>query len=132
MSGPAIPEGELRARARQLIDKGDIPVLKVADIDGGHGRGHVCSVCGQQISNSQIEYEPRGIAWHRPLRFHIKCFAVWQLECAQRIDTQGGSPSRGPSAIDDPDKTGENGDGTHRSRSCSIRLRGAYTLGPLA
>ena len=49
MSGPAIPEGELRARARQLMDKGDIPVLKVADIDGGYGRDHVCSVCGQQI-----------------------------------------------------------------------------------
>jgi hypothetical protein len=78
-------------------------------------------VCGQQISNSQIEYEPRGIVWHRPLRFHIKCFTVWQLECAQRIDTQGGSPPRETPAIDDPEKTGENGDGTHRSRSCSIR-----------
>jgi hypothetical protein len=49
MSGPAIPEDELRARTRQLIDKGDIPVLKVVDIDGGHGRDHVCSMCGQQL-----------------------------------------------------------------------------------
>jgi hypothetical protein len=25
-----------------------------------------------------------GIVWPRQLRFHIKCFVVWQLECAQR------------------------------------------------
>src|SRR5581483_3337666 len=121
MSGPPIPERELRSRVRQRMDKGSLPVIRVANLDAGYGREHVCDVCDQQIAPAQIEYEVPADSRGTPLRFHIKCFAVWQLECAQRLEAQGGAPSSERSQSG-PDTPSDSGDGTLRGRPATHRL----------
>ena len=115
MPGPAITERELRARVRQRIDAGALPVLRVAHVDGGYGRDHACAVCEERIAPEQIEYEVHAYR-HPRLRFHIKCFSVWQLECAQRIEDEGGSPVGPKPQRGKPDAPEGDGGGRQQSR----------------
>jgi len=82
--GPSISESALRTLVRQRIDVGELPVMRVAHLDAGYGHDRACSVCAQQILPTQIEYDVFPGPEQR-LRFHIKCFSLWQLECAERI-----------------------------------------------
>jgi hypothetical protein len=110
MSGPPLSEAEIRALVRRGIENGHLPVLRVAKLDGGYGQGHVCSVCDQEILKSQVEYEVRG-ARNRRLRFHIKRFAVWQLECAERAEAAGGTfPPGGPATDENRDRDEDGSD----------------------
>jgi len=83
MPGPNLPEEEIRSRARQAIEEGRVPVMLATVIIGGHGYGKPCFVCRESITRSQIAYEVlaegKGL-----IRFHLTCYAEWQLECAQR------------------------------------------------
>lgn len=87
MSGPLIPEEQIRFLVRKRMTTGELPVMRIQNIIGGNGNGALCCVCGEQIQQSQIEYEARLTAADTRL-FHIKCFALWQLECAQQLETQ--------------------------------------------
>ena len=112
MPGPTISERELRSRVRALIDQGALPVLRVSNLDAGYGHDHTCWVCAEQIAASQIEYEVSADR-HPRMSFHIKCFSIWQLECAQRIESTGSSaPSTGGTGKrgtpDSPDGEGYN------------------------
>lgn len=89
MPGPDIPEHALRALVRQRIKDRSLPVLKVTTLVGGYGHGQACSVCVEPIHSAQVEYEVP-VHSHAALRFHIKCFSLWQLECAERLSSSGG------------------------------------------
>ena len=84
MSGPAIPEPELRTLVRQRLEHGVLPVRRVAHLDAGYGHAQECAACGHAILPTQIEYDVLLEPQHR-LRFHLKCFSLWQLECAERM-----------------------------------------------
>lgn len=86
MPGPPIPEGELRALVRRLIESGELPVLLVHNVDGGYGSERPCQVCRENILTTQVEYEVREDSPARG-QFHMRCFAVWQLECGERIQS---------------------------------------------
>jgi hypothetical protein len=62
---------------------------------GGYGRGDVCSLCGEPIRSTEVEFEvpePDDSDRHADhghagpgtaFKFHITCYGVWQLECAE-------------------------------------------------
>jgi hypothetical protein len=124
MSGPPLSEAEIRALVRNGIEHGHLPIMRVAELDGGFGQGDGCSVCEQKILKSQVEYEIRGPR-NRLLRFHIKCFAVWQLECARHMEAKGGAPS--------PDarmrSRGTNGNGNGNGSQAGAYARGSLRIG---
>ena len=72
---------ELRMRVRQRIEHGTLPVVLPERIFAGYGSGGRCVACDQEISSTQIEYEVEALG--SPLRFHLGCHVVWQLECAR-------------------------------------------------
>jgi hypothetical protein len=114
MSGPPLSEREIRALVRQGIENGHLPILRVAKLDAGYGDGHACSVCAERILESQVEYEVRG-ARNRRLRFHIKCFALWQLECAGRIEPDGGAAPPRVRSHEGREEGGNEDDGSPRA-----------------
>src|SRR6267142_2688370 len=84
----------LQRTARECLASGRLPRMHSQCIWGGYGRGDVCSLCGEPIRSTEVEFEvpeseEGGMhAGHRhaaptaALKFHITCHAVWQLECA--------------------------------------------------
>ena len=75
---------QLHRTARESLANGRLPRMNSQCIWGGYGKGDVCSLCGEPIRSSEVEFEvpepehgPRSA-----FRFHITCHAVWQLECA--------------------------------------------------
>ena len=104
MSGPLIPEEQIRSLVRKRMTAGELPVMRIQNIVGGYGRGALCCACGEQIQQSHIEYEATLAAADTRL-FHIKCFSLWQLECAQQLETQRTSPASHKTPR--PDGTGE-------------------------
>jgi len=80
--GPPIPEVKLRQLVRERISANAVPVMLVSEVHAAHGRDERCSVCGETIARSQIEYE---VPAFRAGAFHMVCYAVWQLECAERF-----------------------------------------------
>ena len=83
MPGPLMPEPELRSLVRERIAGKTVPVELVTAVYAGYGNDHLCCICGEAIRRSQIEYDVRESDGH--LAFHMTCYALWQLECAQRI-----------------------------------------------
>jgi len=83
----------LQQTARERLASGRLPRMHSQCIWGGYGRGDVCSLCGEPIRSTEVEFEvpeseEDGLhPGHRhpapgALKFHITCHAVWQLECA--------------------------------------------------
>ena len=72
----------LRLRVRERIADGRLPVMVPTRIDAGYGSGHLCVACDQPITSTQVEYELADCRDGRPLRFHLGCHVVWQIECA--------------------------------------------------
>jgi hypothetical protein len=92
-------ESELRARARELIRCGQLPDRAPAGLWAGPGGGLPCTLCGTEVSATEIEYEAEmrtGIT-AQILRFHLVCHAAWQLECVRVAAGERAStaPSRG-------------------------------------
>lgn len=81
------PEEELRRQARMEIQQGRLPEVSSASMWGGSGTGLSCGVCGDPIRPDQVEYEINGPPGGAPLRFHMQCYAVWQLECGANVQT---------------------------------------------
>ena len=84
MPGPLIPEEKLRALVRDRIEQGALPVVLVRAVDAGYGNNDSCRVCGESILQTQIAYDVRESPVGK-LAFHMTCYALWQLECAERI-----------------------------------------------
>ena len=75
-------ENELRARARTLMEHGELPAETPSSTYGGYGSGERCSLCGEPIARTEVEYE---VAYSNDAyRFHFLCHAAWQLEQARR------------------------------------------------
>ena len=75
----------LQRTAREGLASGRLPRVHSQCIWGGYGRGDVCSLCGEPIRSSEVEFE---VAEHADgtgtaLRFHITCHAIWQGECVE-------------------------------------------------
>ena len=88
MPGPSLPEAEIRSRARKAIDESRVPVMLEKNISAGYGSAKPCAVCGETITLAQVEYEVAGEG-DRLIRFHLICYAEWQLQCAQRTRERG-------------------------------------------
>jgi hypothetical protein len=74
---------QLHRAARECLENGKLPRMHSQCIWGGYGRGDVCSLCGEPIRSSEVEFEvpePED-GTGTSFRFHITCHAVWQLEC---------------------------------------------------
>jgi hypothetical protein len=115
MPGPLVPEEQLRAAVRHLIDHGQLPVMRARDLHGGYGLGDRCSVCRLEITSSQVDYEV-GVEGPQPLHFHIMCFSAWQLECAARLHALGGPNDLGSDNNVDNAGDAEPQDDTHSAR----------------
>ena len=90
-----ITELYLQRTARECLASGRLPRMHSQCIWGGYGRGDVCSLCGEPIRSTDVEFEvPESAedglhaAQRHPapaaagaLKFHITCHAIWQLEC---------------------------------------------------
>ncbi len=48
----------------------------------GHGTGACCNVCGLAVGVQDIEYEVELVTEGsvRTLRFHLKCYRVWEAQ----------------------------------------------------
>jgi len=82
--GPQLPIEELRAKARGMIARGELPGRCTVFVDAEFGTGeHGCDLCGQPIAHRHVQYE---IALPSPsdrmLHFHLACHAAWRLECS--------------------------------------------------
>jgi hypothetical protein len=75
----------LHRTARECLASGRLPRVHSQSIWGGYGRGDVCSLCGEPIRSSEVEFEvpEPGDGAGTGFRFHITCHAIWQLECVQ-------------------------------------------------
>lgn len=82
MPGLLRSEAELRQLARERMAAEVRPVMLVSEVHAGYGWEERCSVCGEAIARSQIEYKVRAF---RGGAFHMMCYALWQLECAERV-----------------------------------------------
>jgi hypothetical protein len=73
----------LQRTARECLASGRLPKMQSHCIWGGYGRGDVCSLCGEAIRTTDVEFEvpePEDGSG-QGFKFHITCHAVWQLEC---------------------------------------------------
>jgi len=80
-------EGVLRRKAREAIQSGKLPATKPRRTWGGPGNGTQCSMCGEPVTQAQmeleIEYRRAGATPGRVNYYlHVGCFAVWQCEIA--------------------------------------------------
>jgi len=82
MSPNSLPT-ELRAQARKLVRKQQLPCTVPARIWGGSGSEQPCSLCGEVIREHELEFEieERSTEGPRVFRFHSLCHAAWQVEC---------------------------------------------------
>jgi hypothetical protein len=84
----------LQRTAREGLASGRLPRMHSQSIWGGYGRGDICSLCGEPIRSTEVEFEVpepedggrHADHWHAApgtaLKFHITCHAIWQLECS--------------------------------------------------
>jgi hypothetical protein len=86
-------ETTLREKARKAIQSGKLPAMKPSRTWGGPGDGTPCSVCGEPVTQGQMELE---IGYRRDngkpgldsYFLHVKCFAAWECESQdQRAET---------------------------------------------
>jgi hypothetical protein len=86
----------LQRTARERLASGTLPRVQADSIWGGYGRGNVCSLCGEPIRATEVEFEvPQpadGVGGI--LRFHIPCHEIWQLECGQLPYEPGGEQTQ--------------------------------------
>ena len=83
-AGPDLSYVDLRARAREQVNSGRLPARLVKSVAAGYGSSvKACSLCGQPITATQVEYEVPGYM-KEPLTFHITCYAAWRDECLER------------------------------------------------
>jgi hypothetical protein len=71
----------LRSQIRDKMSSGDLPRENCVVTLYAAGRGEHCAACGQRILGSETAVEcdlPRAGV----LRFHRRCYDLWQLELA--------------------------------------------------
>ena len=79
----AIPNSEIErlcARAAEMMAAQQLPTVPSSTILAGYGNGAPCSLCGQPINPTQIEYEIADPSVHARTRMHLGCHLAWQIE----------------------------------------------------
>ena len=97
-------ERALHKKAREAIQSGRLPAMKPSRTWGGPGSGTPCSVCGEPVTQAQmeleIEYRRNGATPGLDNHYlHIRCFAVWECEIAQLANgtiSSNGAPDLTP------------------------------------
>lgn len=80
-----------RERVRQMLFNGDLPRSN-GQLWAGKGSGRPCSICGNTIEPTAMEYEVDG---ERPIVVHQECHAIWATEAARISQPmQGAGPDR--------------------------------------
>ena len=92
-SDEADASSSVRRTVRILLASGALRPLRGRVTWGGYGSGHACSVCGQPVGRSEVEYE---VDDGRP-GCHFACFVVWHEESRAYTKTTA-TPAR-PVAI---------------------------------
>ena len=97
-----LQDSALRARIRERIDTGRLPVLSPGSLQAGYGSGSTCDACDQPITWSQVEYEIGDPRYGTTLKFHLGCHALWHLGCTQsalhrgrNVDPETHDPAHG-------------------------------------
>ena len=83
-----LDESALRAKAREAVRSGKLPDQRPDRTWGGPGVGAPCSVCGDAVTKSQLEFELQfahdgAVPGLDKYHVHIRCFAAWEFERAQ-------------------------------------------------
>jgi hypothetical protein len=75
---------ETLSRIRNRIAIGELPNKHVNRLIIGPGEGRACDGCGEIISDGtlEIQFEALRAEAGRRLRFHDKCFELWEQETA--------------------------------------------------
>jgi hypothetical protein len=73
---PVRSTGDLRERVRRLLRSGELPPAS-SRLWAGKGSGRPCSICGEHIHPSAVEFETDGQV---PLVVHQACHAIWLSE----------------------------------------------------
>src|ERR1700751_5805639 len=89
-AGPDSSYIDLRARAREQVNCGRLPLRLAESVSAGYGSsGKVCSLCEQPITQTQVEYEVLGYG-KEPFTLHVSCYTAWRDECLERtLDRRG-------------------------------------------
>jgi len=80
-----LQDDALRARIRQRIDLGRLPVFIPGTIQAGYGAGLKCYACGESVTRTQIEYHVHDPGYGPPMSLHFRCHVIWQTECIERL-----------------------------------------------
>lgn len=82
-----MPAKELVEKAVLRVRTGELPCIPSHQMLAGAGRGHVCSVCGGSIAESDVGYEiePDNLhgGYQTSLFFHVPCYDAWVVACAK-------------------------------------------------
>jgi hypothetical protein len=89
-NAPALGDEELRARVRQRIEQGRLPVVVSTELWAGYGTGAPCSGCTEPIAPNNIEFEVQHLQGYAELVFHARCHVLWQAECIWRTSKRRG------------------------------------------
>ena len=79
--GLTVREKCLRQIAHERCEAGELVNRAPVKTWAGEGSGQRCSLCGEPIASSQVEYEvdvPDGEVL-RTFRFHLLCHQVWSV-----------------------------------------------------
>ena len=72
-------DSALRLWIRAKLDGGSLPNAGLLKLWGGEGTGRPCEACEEIIPNVALEIEGLS-ADGGTLRFHVKCFHLWDAE----------------------------------------------------
>jgi hypothetical protein len=72
----------VRDKARDAIRSGQLPTDGPRRTFAGPGGGAACSVCGEPIKQTQVEYEAEFCLNGALVNYHLhlRCFAAWEME----------------------------------------------------
>jgi hypothetical protein len=77
-------EDALRRLARDKLARRELPGVEPQRIWIDSGTGEACSLCGETVHDSELEYElefgPGTTAAFTLFRFHVRCHTAWQIE----------------------------------------------------
>lgn len=85
----------LRTRARALLLGGKLPRTRPECTWGGPGEGARCAVCEAPVRREELEVEVEFAGHAGDLRrFHVPCFAAWELACRELECPEPTSPAQ--------------------------------------
>ena len=79
-------ELELKEMALERIRRRLLPAEAPKTIWAGSGTGAVCSLCDRAVDSTETEYELEAHmddGTESTIRFHVRCYALWQREVAR-------------------------------------------------